>query len=91
MPKWHADFFTGIPAPAGAGLAFVPIYLWLVTGNVWFREWFVVMPWALGVAMLMISLPLFQVVLINLFSNIMCSNNPLNKLQFNSNLFKVKP
>lgn len=55
QPHKSAGFMTGIPAPAGAGLAFVPIYLWLVTGNGWFREWFVVMPWALGVAMLMIS------------------------------------
>ena len=42
-------------APAGAGLAFVPVYLWLSSGNDLFREWYVVMPWALGVAMLMIS------------------------------------
>ena len=26
-------FNTGVPAPAGAGLAFIPIYLWLITGN----------------------------------------------------------
>lgn len=55
QPHKSAGFNTGIPAPAGAGLAFVPVYLWLTTGNELFREWFVVMPWALGVAMLMIS------------------------------------
>lgn len=55
QPHKSAGFNTGIPAPAGAGLSFVPVYLWLVTGNDLFREWFVVMPWALAVAMLMIS------------------------------------
>lgn len=55
QPHKSAGFMTGIPAPAGAGLSFVPVYLWLVTGNDLFRQWYVVMPWALGVAMLMIS------------------------------------
>ncbi|WP_374525508.1 phosphatidylcholine/phosphatidylserine synthase [Sphingopyxis sp.] len=55
QPHKSAGFNTGIPAPAGAGLSFVPVYLWLSTGNEMFREWYVVMPWALGVAMLMIS------------------------------------
>ena len=50
-----AGFNTGIPAPAGAGMAFVPVYLWFVTGNDLFREWYVVMPWALAIATLMIS------------------------------------
>ena len=55
QPHKSAGFNTGIPAPAGAGMAFVPVYLWFVTGNDLFREWYVVMPWALAVAMLMIS------------------------------------
>ena len=55
QPHKSAGFMTGIPAPAGAGLSFVPVYLWLVTGNELFRQWYIVMPWALGVAMLMIS------------------------------------
>lgn len=60
QPHKSAGFFTGIPAPAGAGLSFVPVYLWLVTGSELFRQWYVVMPWALAVAMLMISsLPTF--------------------------------
>ena len=33
QPHKAAGFNTGVPAPAGAGLAFVPIYLWLITGN----------------------------------------------------------
>ncbi len=26
-PKWHSNFFVGVPAPAGAGLAMLPAYL----------------------------------------------------------------
>lgn len=55
QPHKEAGFNTGVPAPAGAGLAFVPIYLWLITGNDHFREWQVVMPWTLFIAALMIS------------------------------------
>src|SRR6185369_18013821 len=39
QPHKSAGFLTGIPAPAGAGLAFVPVYLWLITGNELFRAW----------------------------------------------------
>ncbi len=55
QPHKSAGFLTGVPAPAGAGLAFLPLYLWIVTDNPWFREPFVVAPWAAFVAILMIS------------------------------------
>lgn len=55
QPHKSAGFNTGVPAPAGAGLAFIPVFLWLVTGNAWFEAWYVVMPWTLFVALLMIS------------------------------------
>lgn len=55
QPHKSAGFNTGVPAPAGAGLAFIPVFLWLVTGNEWFQFWYVVMPWTLFVALLMIS------------------------------------
>ena len=55
QPHKSAGFNTGVPAPAGAGLAFVPIYLWLITGNEIFRNWQLVMPWTLFIALLMIS------------------------------------
>ena len=29
IPKWKKGFFSGIPAPAGAGLALLPIIIWL--------------------------------------------------------------
>src|SRR3546814_12424062 len=32
QPHKSAGFMTGVPAPAGAGLAFAPVYLWLSTG-----------------------------------------------------------
>src|SRR5206468_10861118 len=55
QPHKSAGFNTGVPAPAGAGVAFVPIYLWLITGNELFRAWPVVMTWTLFIAALMIS------------------------------------
>ena len=55
QPHKSAGFLTGVPAPAGAGLAFIPIYLWLITGLELFRTWYVTMPWVLFVALLMIS------------------------------------
>ena len=55
-PRKAAGFLTGVPAPAGAGLSFVPFYLWLVSGGEpLFRHWYVVLPWAVVIALLMIS------------------------------------
>jgi CDP-diacylglycerol--serine O-phosphatidyltransferase len=55
QPHKSAGFNTGVPAPAGAGVAFMPIYLWLITGDELFRRWELVMAWTLFVAALMIS------------------------------------
>ena len=55
QPHKSAGFLTGVPAPVGAGLAFVPVYLWLLTGNDGFRAWYLTMPWLVFVALLMIS------------------------------------
>jgi CDP-diacylglycerol--serine O-phosphatidyltransferase len=55
QPHKSAGFNTGVPAPAGAGLAFIPVYLWLITGDDRFRAWQAVMPWTLFIAVLMIS------------------------------------
>lgn len=61
QPHKSAGFNTGVPAPAGAGLAFVPIYLWLISGDELFRNWVLVMPWTLFIAVLMISsIPTFS-------------------------------
>lgn len=55
QPHKSAGFNTGVPAPAGAGLSFLPIYLWLVTGYDWFQDWRLVLPWTLLIAVLMVS------------------------------------
>lgn len=55
QPHKSAGFMTGVPAPAGAGLVFLPVYLWLVTGETIFRHWTLVAPWTACVALLMIS------------------------------------
>lgn len=56
QPHKSAGFNTGVPAPAGAGLAFVPMYLWIISDREpIFQDWRLVMPWVLFVAALMIS------------------------------------
>ena len=55
QPHKSAGFMTGVPAPVGAGLAFLPLYLWFASGIEWMRAPFVVGPWALLIAFLMIS------------------------------------
>jgi CDP-diacylglycerol--serine O-phosphatidyltransferase len=55
QPHKSAGFKTGVPAPAGAGLAFMPMYLWLISGNDIFRNWQPVMAWTVFIAALMIS------------------------------------
>lgn len=55
QPHKSAGFNTGVPAPAGAGLAFIPMFLWLITGNEVFRQWQPVMAWTVVIALLMIS------------------------------------
>lgn len=55
QPHKSAGFLTGIPAPAGAGLAFLPVYLWIATGEGLFRDPWLVGPWMALIAVLMIS------------------------------------
>jgi CDP-diacylglycerol--serine O-phosphatidyltransferase len=55
QPHKSAGFLTGVPAPVGAGLAFLPMYLWIVTGRELFREPLLVGLWLAGIAFLMIS------------------------------------
>lgn len=55
QPHKSAGFLTGVPAPAGAGLAFTPAFLWLATGEDIFREPLIVGPWMALIAVLMIS------------------------------------
>ncbi|MDE2560984.1 MAG: phosphatidylcholine/phosphatidylserine synthase [Sphingomonadales bacterium] len=55
QPHKSAGFLTGVPAPLGAGLAFLPLYLWIASGNDLFREPWLVAAWAVAIAFLMIS------------------------------------
>lgn len=55
QPHKSAGFLTGVPAPVGAGLAFLPLYLWLATGDPLFRDPRLVAPWTALMAFLMIS------------------------------------
>lgn len=55
QPHKSAGFLTGVPAPAGAALAMLPLYFWMWTGLVYFRSPYLVAPWVAGVALLMVS------------------------------------
>ncbi len=55
QPHKSAGFLTGVPAPAGAGLAFTPFYLWTETGIEFFRDPVVTAFWLVAIAVLMIS------------------------------------
>jgi CDP-diacylglycerol---serine O-phosphatidyltransferase len=55
QPHKSAGFNTGVPSPAGAGLALLPLAIWLETGFEMARDYRVVAPWLLLSAVLMIS------------------------------------
>jgi CDP-diacylglycerol--serine O-phosphatidyltransferase len=55
QPHKSAGFLTGVPAPVGAGLAFMPIYLWLETGLEIFRDPLFNSLWVAAIAVLFIS------------------------------------
>lgn len=62
QPRKSAGFLTGVPAPAGAAMALLPLVLWLALGEAGvpavqdlFQRTYVVAPWTILVALLMIS------------------------------------
>ncbi|TCM40009.1 CDP-diacylglycerol--serine O-phosphatidyltransferase [Novosphingobium sp. ST904] len=55
QPHKQAGFLTGVPAPLGAGLAFLPMYLWIASGISEFANPVAVSVWMVLVAFLMIS------------------------------------
>ena len=55
QPHKEAGFLTGVPAPVGAGLAFLPIYLWITSGRDEFRDPILVSVWLVMIAFLLIS------------------------------------
>jgi len=54
-PLKSAGFLTGVPAPVGAGLAMLPLYLWIASGNEAFAEPAIVGGWLVLIAFLLIS------------------------------------
>ncbi|MCB2052957.1 MAG: CDP-diacylglycerol--serine O-phosphatidyltransferase [Geminicoccaceae bacterium] len=61
-PRWMADFFTGIPAPAAAGLALLPMIAWFVFGDGFARTWYLNAAMMLFVALMMVSrVPTFSI------------------------------
>lgn len=54
-PRKQAGFLTGVPAPVGAGLAFLPMYLSFITENPIFADPWLVGAWLVGIAVLAIS------------------------------------
>lgn len=55
QPHKSAGFNTGVPSPAGAGLMLLPLTVWLETGAEWARDYRLIGPWVLLIAILMIS------------------------------------
>ena len=55
QPHKSAGFLTGVPAPAAAGLAMLPLFAWLATGERALRSAYLVAPWVALVALLMVS------------------------------------
>ena len=61
-PLWSHFFFTGIPAPAAAGLAILPMILSFVVDSQWPRFWVLNAALLLFVALMMVSrVPTFSV------------------------------
>lgn len=55
QPHKSAGFLTGVPAPVAAGLAFLPMYLWLASGASFWRDPWLVGGWLALVAVMMVS------------------------------------
>ncbi|MCG8508042.1 MAG: CDP-diacylglycerol--serine O-phosphatidyltransferase [Rhodospirillales bacterium] len=55
QPAWTANFFTGVPAPMGAGLVLLPMMLWFETGSAFFRSPATVAIVLIGVSALLVS------------------------------------
>lgn len=61
LPAWHSRFFTGVPAPAAAGLVLIPLIAWLEYGAEFLRAPAFVGMVIVGVAALAVSrLPTFS-------------------------------
>ncbi|NJM50399.1 MAG: phosphatidylcholine/phosphatidylserine synthase [Sphingomonadales bacterium] len=55
QPHKSAGFNTGVPAPAGAGMALLPLLIWVETDAPMVRDYWIAAPWMLFVALMMVS------------------------------------
>lgn len=57
QPHKSAGFLTGVPAPVGAGLMLLPMFLWIASDRqwAWLNDYRLIAPWAAFVAFLLIS------------------------------------
>ena len=57
QPHKSAGFLTGVPAPAGASLALLPMFAWFASDGdlYWLQSPYLVAPWIVFVAVLMVS------------------------------------
>jgi len=55
QPHKSAGFLTGVPAPAGAGLALLPMFLFFWTDEPLLASPYLIAPWTAVVALLMVS------------------------------------
>ncbi len=65
LPEWKKGFFSGVPAPAGAGLALLPMIIWFQMPDHFMEEFAFASPlvglWTIFVAALMVSrIPTFS-------------------------------
>jgi CDP-diacylglycerol--serine O-phosphatidyltransferase len=71
LPDWKKKFFSGIPAPAGAGLALLPMMIWFQLPDRFFDEYRFASPlvglWTILIAAMMVSrIPTFSTKMIHL-------------------------
>lgn len=71
LPAWKKKFFSGIPTPAGAGLALLPLMIWFQLPSDFFEEMRFASPlvglWTIFIAGMMVSrIPTFSTKMIHL-------------------------
>ncbi len=60
LPHWAHNYFTGVPSPAGAGIAIMPLIFWLYTDSEFFASPIVAGAFLLTSSILMVSrVPVF--------------------------------
>jgi CDP-diacylglycerol--serine O-phosphatidyltransferase len=55
LPHWAHNYFTGVPAPFGAGIAILPLIFWLYSGEEFFSRPVVTGAFLLASSLLMVS------------------------------------